>query len=549
MRQLLILLVVLLFSNVIQSYPKYYLIKFPDKRNSIYTLSQPSEYLSESSINRRINQNLSLDSSDLPVSDYYQKFIIQKGYQSLYYLKWLNGAVIKIKDSLEEIKLKSDNFYFGIKRLLKKNLDTLTANKNQSLTNENSYSKLLRTEYGKSYAQINIHNGYFLHKQGFRGQGIKIGQLDAGFYKLNQHKGINIDRIKRYKNYVQLGSDSDNIGTHAILVLSIMLGDIPNVFSGSAPEGDYYCYTTENDTSEYPIEEYAWLKGLEDADSSGVQVLNSSLGYTRFDSSIYDHQITDLNGQTLDISRIANMALLKGIIVVNSAGNEGTKSWKKIGAPADAENVLTIGAVDTLGEIGQFSSRGPTSDGRIKPDVCAVGVQTYCLNPTEDNKLEQVSGTSAAAPIITGLTACLWQAFPNATARIIKQVIIESSNQLHNPDTTYGYGIPDFRKAFFKLTAFYSQENDLKVELFPNPSTQEAPNIILYQKNNFQGQFILVDLLGRILYERQLSSNTNTHSFKIPHQNWLEIPSGQYFAIFKSNNGQVLHKSLVKITE
>ena len=221
-----------------------------------------------------------------------------------------------------------------------------------------------------------------------------------------------------------------------------------NLFEGSAPEAEYWLLRCEQTQTESRSEEDFWAAAAEFADSVGVDVINSSLGYSEYDDDEQKYPYRQLDGHSMMISRMASMLAQKGIVLVCSAGNSGDDSWKKITIPADAEDVLTVGAVKSDGINTVFSSVGPTADGRVKPDVMALG--GYCSVINADGEIAQQNGTSFASPLIAGAVACLWQALPDKTACELIELVRQSGDRYQWPDNIYGYGIPDFAKILEK---------------------------------------------------------------------------------------------------
>jgi subtilisin family serine protease len=197
-------------------------------------------------------------------------------------------------------------------------------------------------------------------------------------------------------------------------------------------------------------EEDYWAAAVEFADSAGVDIINSSLGYHRFDDATQNYRYCDLDGNTAMISRTASMLARKGIILVNSAGNDGLGTWKKINVPADARDIITVGAVSANGDNAAFSAIGPTTDGRVKPDVMAMGSPTSVI--TGRGSISKDIGTSFSAPLVAGMIACLWQAFPDKTALQIIEMVRKGGNRADCPDNILGYGIPDFWNIYHQET-------------------------------------------------------------------------------------------------
>ena len=300
--------------------------------------------------------------------------------------------------------------------------------------------------YGVAADQIRLHEGEKLHKKGYRGQGMQVAVIDAGY--------LNVDLIKLFKKVDILGtrdfvnpqSDIYAEHYHGLKVLSCMAANRPKVMVGTAPEASYWLLRSEDNDTEQLSEEDYWSAAIEFADSVGVDVVNSSLGYYEFDNQADNYRYRDLDGKKAMISKSANMAVDKGMLVVCSAGNSGTGSWKKITPPADAEHVLAVGAVNTVGLNADFSSVGNTADGRIKPDVMAVG---FLAAVAGDNGGTAIGhGTSFAAPVLCGLATCLWQACPWLTVKELIEILRKSGDRSDYPDNIFGYGIPNIWKAY-----------------------------------------------------------------------------------------------------
>jgi subtilisin family serine protease len=346
---------------------------------------------------------------------------------------------------------------------------------NNSEINQN-YATADSSAYGLSYRQIRIHNGDYLHQNELRGQNMQIAVIDAGFFGYKTTTGfqhIFLDnRIKGVKDFVAHDGEVNSDHSHGMQVFSIIGGEIENRFMGTAPKAEFLLLRSEDATtdiygfqSEYLVEEDNWIAAAEYADSLGTDIINTSLGYTTFNFPEQNHSYEDMNGSATRISKAAEIAAKKGMIVVVSAGNEGAGPWRYINAPADAKNILAVGAVNTSLIRSSFSSIGPTADNRIKPDVMSIGQGTIFLSP--NNTIASGNGTSYAAPVIAGLTACLWQGARDKTNYEIMDAIRQSSDKSANPNNTYGYGIPDFKKALLRLNPVI--ENNEGLIAYPNP--------------------------------------------------------------------------------
>jgi subtilisin family serine protease len=498
--------------------PDTYWIQFKDKNHSAFSLDQPQEFLSDKAIARRINQNIPYDSSDLPVSRYYVDSLLKLGLDIRNISKWFNGVVVQsvdygLLDTIHHISfiansVREKSMHPGYYTEINK-FDTAYTNKSIS--------------YGYSEAQIKMIKGDALHSSGYTGKDIIIGVLDAGFSRVDNIESLEHlwteNRILAWKDFVKDGKPFFLSHSHGTKVLSIMAGIIPDNIFGSAPHANYVLLRTENGASEYLVEEYNWACGAEFADSIGVDVINSSLGYSVFNDTSQNHTYEDMDGRTTVVSRAALMAARKGILISCSAGNSGGDiNWGYITAPGDADSILTVGAVDTNLAIAYFSGRGPSSDRRVKPDVCAMGVNT--ISQSNSGTIQTCTGTSCSSPVIAGLSACLWQANPNATAQEIKNAIQISSHLYSNPDTIFGYGIPDFQLANLILQQKNEYSSDLtKITIVPNPVTNYCYLVMdipwLLEKST--ATIGLYDLNGRVIYNYTKSffpgSNINALNF------------------------------------
>ncbi|MDX9694849.1 MAG: S8 family serine peptidase [Bacteroidales bacterium] len=520
-----LLLVLLSFQIKAQVAPDKYRIYFKDKNHSTYSLEHPEEFLSEKALERRLKQNIQLKENDLPVSEYYLDSLRNLGATVLNTSKWLNTAVIYTSEPGLLVKLSTLNFIKEIKSLT--NSQSLSYNS----TDKFNQSKLAPKnsndfDYGESGTQLYLHNGHILHQNGFQGQGILIAVIDAGFYQSNTLPAFdslfaNNQIISTY-DFVDRNPSVYEDHNHGMSVLSIIGGNISGQLIGSSPKANFLLLRSEDANSEYPVEEDNWAAAAEFADSAGADIINTSLGYSVFDDPSQNYTYSDMDGNTAFITKAADIASSKGILVVVSAGNEGNTSWKYISAPADGDSVLAVGAIDRYGAYVTFSSQGPTSDGRTKPNVAAMGYQT-----TVQDIFGQVvvgNGTSYSAPIITGLSACLWQAIPNLTNLELIERIEQSSNNYLNPDNFLGYGIPDFARAA-NLSTINQPVSNLTFTAYPNPFTKHL-SVYFYSIDNqtHPTKIELYNLLGEKVYQTEIAKNTN----KLAIDNLEELPVGIY---------------------
>ena len=409
-----------------------YRISLKDKAATDYSLQKPEMYLSKKSIERRKRQGLEIDSTDLPVCKKYVDAIRKKGVHVLVTGKWDNFVTVSCNDSMLIAEIAGLPFVRSTERVWRG--VAKRASERDSLIN-----KPLRTDslYGPAITQIKMSHADRLHEAGFKGQGMTIAVIDAGFHNVDKIEAMKNINILGTRDFVNPEADIYAESSHGMSVLSCMAMNQPNVMIGTAPEASYWLLRSEDEYSENLVEQDYWAAAIEFADSVGVDLVNTSLGYYSFDDPAKNYRYRDLNGHYALMSREAAKAADKGIVVVCSAGNSGSGSWKKITPPGDAENVITVGAVNKYGVLAPFSSVGNTADGRVKPDV--VGT---------DGNLRHANGTSFSSPIMCGMVACLWQACPELTAKEIIELVRRSGDRAVFPDNIYGYGIPDLWKAY-----------------------------------------------------------------------------------------------------
>lgn len=451
----------ILFSVSAQTDPYYfvmYRLQLTDKDNSEYSVNRPQDFLSEKAIDRRLKYNIPIEETDLPVSSEYITQLESIGCIVVTKSKWLNTVAVLCHPTKKE-QIAALPFVENITWVWESYL-TNTEKRNSMIIHQNQSDTL----YAEAFQQIKMHNGDFLHESGYKGQGITIAVIDGGFTGVNAPGSYfgNVS-IKGTKHFVYKHEDVYDYTTHGTNVLSCMAGNYPGEYVGTAPEADFWLFCSEYMSSEYPIEEDYWVAAAEYADSIGVDMINSSLGYSTFDGVGMSHTYSQLDGKTTQITRGAEIAVEKGIFVVSSAGNEGNTSWRYIQAPADGENVFTVGAVRVDSVVGFFSSRGPTYDGRVKPDVMAVGEQTSLL--TSWGSVTRSNGTSFAAPIMTGLVACFWQANPQFNNKEIAEIVRRASDRYSSPNNDYGNGIPDMKKAMEIAKDLTDVEENKEVKL------------------------------------------------------------------------------------
>lgn len=459
---LLILLLASLTSNAAKiKFPggKCYIYRYAlkDKAATNYTLDKPRRFLSQKSLERRQRQGVAIDSTDLPVCRAYIKLFDVRGTKIVGTSKWQNTVLVQSNDSLLLDKLSQQDIVRHAKCVFVapdsiEEPDDIRWNVHEDF---NRWDSVKNDPYGMARGQIEMLNGTKLHELDYTGRGMTIAVIDGGFQNYDRIPAFKETHIVGTRNFVPARIDKvlqvcERGPFHAIdhgtKVLSALAANAPEVHIGTAPDADYWLLRSEANQIEQPIEEDLWAMAVETADSVGADIISSSLGYYAYDEGRGNYRLQDLNGHTAFISYEASMLAGKGIVLCNSAGNSGMGQWKKIGVPADAPDIITVGAIDRDKRLATFSSIGPSQDGRIKPDVMAQGAPAALISGR--GTLVHDMGTSFSTPIVSGLVACLWQALPNKNAREIIQLVRESASQYNEPTNIFGYGIPDFWKAY-----------------------------------------------------------------------------------------------------
>lgn len=422
-----------------------YRIQLTDKAKTTYSLSRPEEFLSPKSIARRQKQHLAIDSTDLPVCRVYVDAIAQKGVKVITLGKWENFVTVSCNDSTVMNRIVRLPFVRSIEKvwMVPQSKITSVPPKRDSLINTPVKTDSL---YGPAISQIQMSHGDKLHDAGFKGQGMTIAVIDAGFHNMDRIKAMQNIRVLGTRDFVNPDSDIYAESSHGLSVLSCMAMNQPHIMVGTAPEASYWLLRSEDEATEHLVEQDYWAAAIEFADSVGVDVVNTSLGYYTFDDPSKNYRYRDLDGHTALMSRQASKVADKGMILVCSAGNAGAGSWKKITPPGDADHVLTTGAIDKKGLLASFSSIGNTADNRIKPDVVAVGLGSDVMGT--DGIIRRGNGTSFASPILCGMVTCLWQSRPELTAKEVIELVQRSGDRSKFPDNIYGYGVPDMWNAY-----------------------------------------------------------------------------------------------------
>ena len=432
-----------------------YRLAIKDKGNTPYSINKPEAFLSQKSIDRRLKQNYQIDETDLPIDPAYFKAIVEAGASIQTYSKWVNTIVVNIPNCEVQNKIMKLPFVEGITKVWSGDLSQWNEVDEEIIENqevsENDYPRAINfqpEDYGDTFSQIEINNAFPLHELGYRGSGKTIAVIDGGFSNVDKYPDFfDSRRILGVKNFThQKGNPYRIAEGHGTMVFSCLAANNPEKMIGSAPLADYYLFKTEIGKEEYPVEEDYWIAALEYADSVGVDIVTTSLGYFYFDDSSMNHTWDKLDGHTIPASRAASMAIQKGMLLFNSAGNEGDKTWEKVTVPGDAKHSLTVGAIRNDSTWVSFSSWGYIADNRMKPDVVALGNNVCVLR--ENGQMSLVKGTSFATPILAGMTACLWEALPSLKNIEIIELIKKSSDKYTQPDEYVGYGIPNIFKAY-----------------------------------------------------------------------------------------------------
>jgi len=512
MNKLLVLILLLTGSSVFsQIAPDIYLVEFTDKANSNYSLNSPEEFLSKRAVNRRDRYQIPITEIDLPVNQSYIDGILKFGPKVHTVSKWFNSVSIitnnmAVLDSIRSLPYVRAVKQSRISSTSPHQWDKLDITPIKSEGPGSSFPDSSYFNYGSAGPQTGMLNGHVLHNQGFQGQGMVIAVLDGGFTGADNNPAFDSlwknNQILGTWDFVNRTPVRFSAHAHGAQVLSIMAANIPGRFVGTAPKAGYYLLRTEDGAEEYPVEEDNWISAAEFADSAGVDLINSSLKYTTFDDSTMNHTYEDMDGNTTRISRAADIAASRGILVVSAAGNEGSSQWKYIGAPADADSILTVGAVDAEGLYAYFSSIGPTSNGNIKPNLSAQGKGTSFAGT--DGNIYQGNGTSFSSPVMCGLAACLWQSKRSLHAYDLIQLMQESGSQAQNPDYYLGYGLPDFSQAFFVLQGIDPQniEESAIVNVFPNPFYGTL-NLDYFTPKSDSFVFEIWDMRGRLIIRKE----------------------------------------------
>ena len=510
-------------------------VYFKDKPNTNVYINNPLTMLTQRAIDRRVAQNIAIDISDVPIfQSYIDQITTSNGIEVKAKSKWLNCIHVRgLQTNINLLQLFSfvDRIDFANHSLNTAKLASVQKMKFSPINKIKNTS--INFDYGNSNNQIQMLNGHLLHQLNYTGSGKIIAVLDSGFPNVNTaqpfQRLITNGQILGGYDYVNKSANFYAGNSHGTLVLSLIGGYKEGELIGTAPDASYYLFITEDAVSSFPysenpVEESNWVEAAEEADRLGVDIITSSLGYFGYDNPNYSHTYSDMTGNAAFASKGANIAFNKGIIVVASAGNEGQATEPHIGVPAEALNVIAIGAVASNRSYASFSSIGPSFDQRVKPDLVAQGQNPYFSN-TSGTIVNNSSGTSFSCPITAGMIACLWQALPTKTNQQIKQLLIQSADKFSTPTNQLGYGIPDFNLALSNgLSTIALSKNDLLI--YPNP-TNDLIKLSLPESSN-PIKIYIYSILGQKVVEKDVSNLS-------PYVSLKSFEKGVYFYKIEGN--------------
>ena len=534
MKKLLLVFVIMLvqqgFAQVEDAW-----VFFADKENVAASLADPILIMTQDAIDRKTLQGTSIDERDVPVNENYITQIKNATGINVYSKsKWMNCVYVKGTQTNIEALL---NLSFVIDiEYADKGLNLFPgAPIEDKFTIENEKNRVVYN-YGEAANQIEMLSGDYLHELDFAGEGMMIAVLDAGFPTINTNPGFdkmrNENRLLGTYDFEARTIGVDGTSSHGLNTTSDIGGFIQGEFVGTAPLASYYLFVTEYGPTESPVEEAWWVEALERSDSLGVDVINTSLGYQDFDNPNYDHSYQDLDGQTTFSARGANIAFDKGMILVTSAGNDGG-GFTYVGTPGDSPGMLTVGAVDSNGDYASFSSIGPTTDGRIKPDIMAQGSSAAVIST--GGYVDYSNGTSFSSPIMAGVVTCLWQSRPQTPNNQIMDIIRESAHLYNNPTDQMGYGIPNFEDAYNALNQLGVEDEFLlsNFALYPNPTTSTIN--ISFPEGISEAEFTLYSILGSNVLSTPISKNANSVNIEA-------LTTGMYIVTISYSNQKINFK-------
>lgn len=500
-----------------------FMVFLSDKESSGYSIDNPEAFLSSRAIERRQKQDIPITVEDLPVSESYVNQISNLGASVFFRSRWMNAVLVQMDSSLADDVVEL-TFVDSIRYIAK---GSRLSHEQVPVEIAESF-KTPQAISATTDLQLSMLWADSMHNDGYRGEGMFIAILDAGFPGVNEYKPFEHihkeNRLIAYKDFVTNSGNpflySSSANAHGTSVLSTIAMDYGEEVQGIAPKASFILCVTEDVESEYRIEEYNWLLGAEFSDSVGADIINASLGYSTFNDTTMNYTQEQLDGETAVVTWAAKKAAAKGMIVVVSGGNSGNKSWKYVTPPGDAEGILVVGSVNAQGDRASFSSLGPTSDGRIKPDVMALGSPATVFDGSGyPDRVTFGSGTSFSSPLIAGFAAAIWQANPEWTSQEVINAIKYSGNMALSPNVEMGYGIPDYRLAVTNSTLSVSDIFENKLKVYPNPFHEGKLNIDLKGVRNERFiDLVVTDLKGASLVNQRIevSSSSDKHEIDFP---------------------------------
>ncbi|WP_258097145.1 S8 family peptidase [Marinoscillum pacificum] len=548
-RNKVLLSCLMLVAMLITSAQDRYMVFFSDKANVGYSIDHPEEFLTSRAIARREKHGIAITEQDLPVDQNYINQVADKGVDVFFSTKWFNGVLAQMTAS-QATSVGQLSFVDSV---------VYIAGGTRLLTTPGTYTvaeTFLDPESVNSNTEVQLAmlGADDMHEDGFEGQGMMIAVFDSGFPGVNKYKPFEHifaeDRLVATRDFIANSGNVFQYNTHGASVFSNIASDYLDVI-GTAPKASFVLCVTEDVKSEYWIEEYNWLFAAEFADSLGVDVINGSLGYSTFSDKNMDYTYEDMNGQNTLVAKAANIASQKGMIVVVSAGNEGNGSWKYITSPGDAKDILTVGSVTSGYNKSSFSSVGPTADGRIKPDVCAMGTSASIFNASLSTSGETTSarittgnGTSFSSPQIAGFAAAIWQANPEWTNEEVMESIRMSGTSSLVPDSLYGFGVPKYRLAVNGATIDAVDVFEDKLKVYPNPFSEDKVTLDFGDlKLKGKLEILIKDMEGKSIYHNKIDGQEIPNNLEIAIDPTV---NGVYFLILRTKRFNKTVK-LVKI--
>jgi serine protease AprX len=516
-----LLLACLITAGYLQAQESRYIVFYKDKVGTTFNTTQPLQYLSQKAIDRRAHQGIVITQQDFPVNTNYVSAIRGAGISVRYSSRWFNASLVEATP-VELTTLQAFNFVDRVEYVAPGAVGTSGGRVAEK-------SKFMNELPLFSDGQLDMLGLREMHADGLNGAGVTIAVLDSGFPGVTSNPAfydiLPEDRLKDHYNFaygyphVFLGND------HGARVFSVIAGSLSN-FTGGAVKANFLLYTTEFAPAEHRVEEYYWAFAAERADSAGADVISSSLGYTDFNDPAMDYSASDLDGETAAITKAAQMAFDRGIVVVISAGNLGgtNNPWHYIAPPADGKDVLAVGAVDNTLKRASFSSFGPSADNRVKPDVAALGITTAHVGPS--GSVQYGNGTSFSCPLITSFVACLKQAYPDLSAAELVDLVRRAGSQYFDPDFELGYGIPTYRavKNIFSLPA------NQGIFVYPNPIQNNVLKLAYAPTDGSEVSYQIFSTLGQPVHEETYLGNWHSNPFEV---DFTQVPTGIYLVKVK----------------